>query len=67
MSKQLRGLQSRKATLVKDTRAMTDFAAAEKRNMNDINEQETFSRMAPILGLSAMHERRREQFAGYKW
>jgi hypothetical protein len=31
--------------------------------MNDINDQETFSGMAPILGLSAMHERRREQFA----
>ena len=42
MSKQLRGLQSRKATLVKDARALTDFAAAEQRDMNDINDQETF-------------------------
>jgi hypothetical protein len=32
-----------------------------------IHDQETFSGMAPILGLSAMHERRREQFAGDKW
>ena len=32
MSKQLRGLQSRKATLVKDARALTDFAAAEQRD-----------------------------------
>ena len=64
MSKQLRGLQSRKATPVKDARALTDFAAAEQRDMND---QETFSGMAPILGLSAMYEQRREQFAGDKW
>jgi hypothetical protein len=32
-----------------------------------INGQETFSGMAPILGLSAMRERRREQFVGDKW
>jgi hypothetical protein len=32
-----------------------------------INGQETSSGMAPILGLSAMYERRREQFAGDKW
>jgi len=32
-----------------------------------INDQETFSGTAPILGLSAMHERHREQFAGDKW
>ena len=35
MSKQLRELQSRKATLVKDARALTDIAAAEQRDMND--------------------------------
>jgi hypothetical protein len=32
-----------------------------------IDGQEIFSGMAPILGLSAMHERHREQFAGDKW
>ena len=35
MSKQLRELQARKATLVKDARALTDIAAAEQRDMND--------------------------------
>jgi len=35
MSKQLRELQARKATLVKDVRALTDFAAAEQRDMNE--------------------------------
>ena len=35
MSKQLRELQARKATLVKDARALTDIAAAEERDMND--------------------------------
>jgi len=35
MSKQLRELQSRKATLVKDARALTDIAAAEQRDMNE--------------------------------
>jgi hypothetical protein len=39
--------------------ATPDFSA--------IHGQETFSGMAPILGISAMHERRREQFAGDKW
>ncbi|MDI9234576.1 phage major capsid protein [Limnohabitans lacus] len=35
MSKQLRELQARKATLVKDARALTDIAAAEERDMTD--------------------------------
>ncbi len=35
MSKQLRELQARKATLVKDARALTDIAAAEQRDMNE--------------------------------
>ena len=35
MSKQLRELQARKATLVKDARALTDIAAAQARDMND--------------------------------
>jgi HK97 family phage major capsid protein len=35
MSKQLRELQARKATLVKDARSLTDIAAAEQRDMND--------------------------------
>lgn len=35
MSKQLRKLQARKATLVKDARALTDIAAAEERDMTD--------------------------------
>ncbi len=35
MSKQLRELKARKATLVKDTRAVTDIAAAEQREMNE--------------------------------
>ncbi len=35
MSKQLRELQARKSTLVKDARALTDIAAAEQRDMND--------------------------------
>jgi len=35
MSKQLRELQSRKATLVKDARSLTDIAAAEQRDMNE--------------------------------
>ena len=35
MSKQLRELQARKATLVKDARALTDIAAAEQRYMNE--------------------------------
>ena len=35
MSKQLRELQSRKAILVKDARALTDIAASEQRDMND--------------------------------
>lgn len=35
MSKQLRELQARKSTLVKDARALTDIAAAEQRDMNE--------------------------------
>ena len=35
MSKQLRELQARKASLVKDARALTDIAAAEQRDMNE--------------------------------
>jgi HK97 family phage major capsid protein len=35
MSKQLRELQARKATLVKDARALTDIAAAQERDMTD--------------------------------
>ena len=35
MSKQLRELQARKATLVKDARTLTDIAAAQARDMND--------------------------------
>ncbi len=35
MSKQLRELQARKASLVKDARALTDIAAAEERDMTD--------------------------------
>ena len=35
MSKQLRELQARKSTLVKDARALTDIAAAEQREMNE--------------------------------
>ena len=35
MSKQLRELQARKATLVKDARALTDIAASEERDMTD--------------------------------
>ena len=34
MSKQLRELQARKASLVKDARCLTDIAAAEQRDMN---------------------------------
>ena len=34
MSKQLRELQARKTSLVKDARALTDIAAAEQRDMN---------------------------------
>ena len=41
MSKQLRELQARKATLVKDARALTDIAAAEQRDMNE-EEVSTF-------------------------
>jgi hypothetical protein len=33
----------------------------------DIHDQETFSGMAPILGLSAMRERRREPFTSGEW
>ena len=35
MSKQLRELQSRKAGLIKEARALTDRAAADNRDMND--------------------------------
>lgn len=35
MSKHLRELQARKASLVKDARALTDIAAAEQRDMNE--------------------------------
>ncbi|MGV1045158.1 phage major capsid protein [Limnohabitans sp.] len=35
MSKQLRELQARKATLVKDARALTDIAVSEERDMTD--------------------------------
>lgn len=35
MSKQLRELQARKASMVKDARALTDIAAAEQRDMNE--------------------------------
>ena len=35
MSKQLRELQARKSSLVKDARALTDIAAAEQRDMNE--------------------------------
>ena len=35
MSKQLRELQARKASLVKDARTLTDIAAAEDRDMNE--------------------------------
>lgn len=35
MSKQLREFQSRKATLVKDARALTDRVALENRDMTD--------------------------------
>ena len=35
MRKQLRELQARKTALVKDARALTDIAAAEKRGMKE--------------------------------
>ncbi len=36
MSKQLRELQARKAALVKDARNLTEIAAAEERDMNEL-------------------------------
>ena len=35
MSKQLREIQARKASLVKEARSITDIAAGEERDLND--------------------------------
>lgn len=57
MSKQLRELQARKATLVKDARALTDIAAAEERDMTD-DELNAFNALkAKIEAASAAIDR----------
>ena len=37
MSKQLRELQARKATLVEEARSLTDGAAAESRDLSEVS------------------------------
>ena len=57
MSKQLRELQARKATLVKDARALTDIAAAQERDMTDEELAAFNSLKAKIEAASAAIDR----------
>ena len=57
MSKQLRELQSRKTTLVKEARALTDLAAAEGRDLNDDEAKAFEGYKTRIEALNAALER----------
>ena len=57
MSKQLRELQARKSTLVKDARALTEQAAAEQRDLSDEESTAFESLKSKIEAVSAAIDR----------